>query len=121
MRTAAIPANASDNIELYFLPKYNASTYYVYVYFAEIQKLQANQIREFHTFVNGRLLNTAPVDPVYLRSLYYAEVISEPRLELWVNKTNRSTLPPLINAIEIYMAKDFSQLGTNQADGMFLH
>ncbi|KAJ1386005.1 Malectin-like carbohydrate-binding domain [Sesbania bispinosa] len=115
-RTAAIPANVSNNIEFYFLPKYNASTYYIYFYFAEIQKHQANQIREFNIFVNGELFNNAPVNPVYLQSLYYVSAISEPRLELWINKTSRSTLPPLLNAIEIYMTKDFLQSETHQTD-----
>lgn len=119
MGTAAIPENVSDNIEFHFLPKYNASTCYVYMFFAEIQKLQPNQIREFNIFVNGDLLNNAPVNPLYLQSVYHA-AISEMPLELRINKTSRSTLPPLINAIEIYVAKNFSQPETYQTDGMFL-
>jgi len=120
MRTTAIPANASDNLEFSFLPKYSSSRYYVYMYFAEIQKLQANQIRQFNIFVNGKLLNSDPaVNPVYLQNLYYLSVISETKLELWLNKTSRSTLPPLLNAVEIYMAKDFLQSETYQTDGMY--
>ncbi|XP_027342898.1 probable LRR receptor-like serine/threonine-protein kinase At1g05700 [Abrus precatorius] len=118
MGTAAIPANVSHNIEFHFLPKYNnsASRYYVYIFFAEIEKLQANQIREFNIFVNGKLLNNAPVNPSYLQSLYHVAAMSEPQLELWFNKTSRSTLPPLVNAIEIYMTKDLSQSETYQTD-----
>ncbi|WJX42991.1 hypothetical protein P8452_30154 [Trifolium repens] len=116
MRTTSIPANFSDNIEFHFLPKYNASRYYVYMYFAEIQKLEANQIREFNIFVNGKLLNSDPLIPLYLQSMYYISVIDENKLELWFNKTSRSTLPPLFNAIEIYMTKDFLQSETYQTD-----
>ncbi|WJX49027.1 hypothetical protein P8452_35515 [Trifolium repens] len=116
MRTTSIPANFSDNIEFHFLPKYNASRYYVYMYFAEIQKLEANQIREFNIFVNGKLLNNDPLIPLYLQSMYYISVIDENKLELWFNKTSRSTLPPLFNAIEIYMTKDFLQSETYQTD-----
>ncbi|CAJ2661142.1 unnamed protein product [Trifolium pratense] len=116
MRTISVPVNVSDNIEFHFLPKYNASRYYVYMYFAEIQKLEANQIREFNIFVNGKLLNNEPLIPVYLQSLYHISVIDENKLELWFNKTSRSTLPPLFNAIEIYMAKDFLQSETYQTD-----
>jgi hypothetical protein len=119
MRTTSIPANFSDNIEFHFLPKYNASRYYVYMYFAEIQKLEANQIREFNIFVNGKLLNNDPLIPLYLQSMYYISVIDENKLELWFNKTSRSTLPPLFNAIEIYMTKDFLQSETYQTDGMY--
>ncbi|KAK2371326.1 LRR receptor serine/threonine-protein kinase IOS1 [Trifolium repens] len=116
MRTTSIPENVSDKIEFHFLPKYNASRYYVYMYFAEIQKLEANQIREFNIFVNGKLLNNDPLIPLYLQSQYYISVIDENKLELWFNKTNRSTLPPLFNAIEIYMTKDFLQSETYQMD-----
>jgi hypothetical protein len=119
MRTTSIPANFSDNIEFHFLPKYNASRYYVYMYFAEIQKLEPNQIREFNIFVNGKLLNNDPLIPLYLQSMYYISVIDENKLELWFNKTSRSTLPPLFNAIEIYMTKDFLQSETYQTDGMY--
>ncbi|XP_058759173.1 putative leucine-rich repeat receptor-like protein kinase At2g19210 [Vicia villosa] len=115
-RTASIPENDSDNIEFYFLPKYNASRYYVYLYFTEIQKLEANQIREFNIFVNGKLLNNDPVNPLYLQNLYYVSIISVNMLELWFNKTSRSTLPPLFNAIEIYTTKDFLQSETYQTD-----
>jgi hypothetical protein len=119
MRTTAIPANASESIKFHFLPKYNASRYYVYLYFNEIQKFQANQIREFNIFLNGELLNSDPLNPVYLENVYYISVVSETKLELWFNKTSRSTLPPLFNAVEIYMAKDFLQSETYQTDGMY--
>jgi len=89
------------------------------MFFAEIQKLEANQIREFNIFVNGSILNIDPINPVYLQSGYNI-AISENSLELSINKTSRSTLPPLLNAIEIYMARNFSQSETNQKDGMFL-
>ncbi|KAK2425222.1 putative LRR receptor serine/threonine-protein kinase [Trifolium repens] len=116
LRTTSIPANVSENIEFHFLPKYNASRYYVYMFFAEIQKLEANQIREFNIFVNGKLLNNDPLIPLYLQSMYYISVIDENKLELWFNKTSRSTLPPLFNAIEIFMTKDFLQSETYQTD-----
>jgi senescence-induced receptor-like serine/threonine-protein kinase len=105
-------------MEFSFLPKYNSSRYHVYMYFAEIQKLQENQIREFNIFVNGKLLSSE-VNPLYLQNLYYSRAISETKLELWLNKTSRSTLPPLFNAVEIYMSKDFLQSETYQTDGMY--
>jgi hypothetical protein len=88
----------------------------VYMYFAEIQKLQANQIREFNIFVNGNLLSSE-VNPLYPKNGYYVLARGETKLELWLNKTSRSTLPPLFNAVEIYMVKDFLQSETYQTDG----
>ncbi|XP_028779003.1 probable LRR receptor-like serine/threonine-protein kinase At1g05700 [Neltuma alba] len=115
MRTAATPANVSNKLEFRFQLGHNDSIYNVYLYFAEIQKLQANQIREFDIFLNGDLLN-ADISPLYLKTLYYTSIITEPWLDVWINTTDRSTLPPLFNAIEIYMTKDLSQSQTQQTD-----
>jgi len=119
MGTAAIPANVKDNIEFHFLPNYNSSTLYVYMFFAGIQKLQANQTREFNIFVNGDILNNYPINPLYLQSVYHIALTEKP-LDIWINKTSRSTLPPLLNAIEIYTTRNLSQSATYQTDGMFL-
>ncbi|XP_016170514.1 putative leucine-rich repeat receptor-like protein kinase At2g19210 isoform X1 [Arachis ipaensis] len=116
METAAIPTNNNDNIEFNFYPKDNASAYYVYFFVAEIQKLEANQFRDFNFFVNGYLLNGSPVNLKYLQSVYYISILEKPRLEVWINRTSRSTLPPLFSAIEIYMTKNFSQSQTDQTD-----
>ncbi|KAL2332306.1 hypothetical protein Fmac_019887 [Flemingia macrophylla] len=116
MGTAAIPANVSEDLEFLFLPKYNASMYYAYMFYAEIQKLQANEIREFNIFVDGKILNSAPINPLYLQSQSQISGSSESQLEIRFNKTSSSTLPPLLNAIEIYMLKNFSQSETYQTD-----
>ncbi|XP_054780168.1 probable LRR receptor-like serine/threonine-protein kinase At1g05700 isoform X2 [Prosopis cineraria] len=115
MRSAATPANAGNNMEFNFLPGYNASTLYAYMYFAEIQKLQENQTRQFDIFVNGGLLS-ADISPFYLRTIYYLAVKPEPWLNIWLNRTERSTLPPLCNAIEIYVEKNLSQTQTQETD-----
>ncbi|KAL5755893.1 hypothetical protein ACOSQ2_020639 [Xanthoceras sorbifolium] len=41
-------------------------------------------------------------------------------IELNGNLTSDSTLPPILNAMEIYTVKDFLQASTDQEDGMFL-
>jgi hypothetical protein len=39
------------------------------------------------------------------------------RYQLSLSKTENSTLPPIINAIEVYKVQDFSQSETQQDDG----
>ncbi|KAI9107873.1 hypothetical protein K1719_021209 [Acacia pycnantha] len=103
-------------MEFHFQPRYNASQYYTYFYFAETQKLEANQIREFNAFLNGDLISSNPISPSYLEATYYISATTEPWFNIWINKTGRSTLPPILNAIEIYMVKDLSQSQTQQTD-----
>ncbi|KAF7843443.1 putative LRR receptor-like serine/threonine-protein kinase [Senna tora] len=115
MSTAETPENTSNNIEFHFQQNSeNASTYYAYMYFAEVQELQENQTREFNIFVNGELLTSA--SPFYLQSTYYLAVVMDSSMDILINETDKSTLPPLINAIEIYMTKDLSQSQTDQTD-----
>jgi hypothetical protein len=39
------------------------------------------------------------------------------RYQISLFKTENSTLPPILNAIEVYKVKDFSQSETQQDDG----
>ncbi|KAI9079234.1 hypothetical protein K1719_038839 [Acacia pycnantha] len=113
MRTASTPANVSNKMEVHFQIGNNA--YFAYLYSAEIQKLQANEIREFNIFVNGELLR-ANFSPSYLQTLNIVAIGNGPWLNISINKTDRSTLPPLVNAIEVYMDKNLSQPQTQQTD-----
>ena len=91
------------------------------MHFSEIQSLQANETREFSVLVNG--------DPMHER--YSPKPLSTETLSYFTPqqcdkgtcivellRTSKSTLPPLINAIEIYTVIDFPLLETNQDDGM---
>ncbi|KAK4269288.1 hypothetical protein QN277_022468 [Acacia crassicarpa] len=113
MRTASTPANVSNKMEVHF--QIGNNSYFVYLYFAEIQKLQANEIREFNIFVNGELFR-ANFSPSYLQTLNILAIGNGPWLSILINKTDRSTLPPLVNAIEVYMDKNLSQPQTQQTD-----
>ncbi|CDY51448.1 BnaA05g36650D [Brassica napus] len=81
MASASTPISAFASWNFTWLLFPSTTQFYIYMHFAEIQSLQANETREF------KLL-----------------------------RTSKSTLPPLINAIEIYMVIDFPLLETNQDD-----
>ncbi|KAL6335739.1 hypothetical protein AAG906_039502 [Vitis piasezkii] len=93
---------------------------YVYMHFAEVGDLKG-QIREFTISVNDDVSLGGPVAPRYLFSdtVYSNHSMSgstTKTLVLSLKRTNRSTLPPIINAMEIYMIKEFSQSSTQQND-----
>ncbi|ESQ54232.1 hypothetical protein EUTSA_v10024418mg [Eutrema salsugineum] len=93
------------------------SKFYVYMHFAEVQKLQRNETREFDIYVNGVLL-AKYFRPSYLftdtRST--TEPVGRAENEIIIEKTALSTLPPIINAIELYQINEFLQLPTDQQD-----
>ncbi|XLR43007.1 hypothetical protein HN51_027043 [Arachis hypogaea] len=123
MRTAATPRNARDSLDFYFQFDYVAQIHVVRFYFAEVQKLSANEIRSFNISVNGNYWK-GPIVPTYNQTVFYNfqstyfERVSEYRFSLL--PTEFSTLPPITNAIEIFLIKDFSQPQTqnDQVDAM---
>ena len=125
MSTAVTPFTTNDSIGLYWSPNNATSQYYFYMHFAEIENLQANQSREFNIFLNGDLWYKA-LSPRYLVATtiysptYRTKPDSETKFKIWINKTETSTLPPILNAIEIYTVNQLLQAQTDQKDGMFL-
>lgn len=121
MTTAATPKSANSSLE-YQLPTDNTSTsasalYYVYMYFAEVKELQANQSREFSFFYDGELYCEAE-SPTYLQASTIRStrgIVGGQRFA--ISKTPNSTLPPILNAIEVYVVREFLQSETHKRDG----
>lgn len=119
MSTAVTPENVSENFLIFFWePTDPTSQYYVYMHFCEVEVL-VNQTREFNISQNGKFF-IGPVVPDYLysKTAFSAVPVSGARIEYIIYQTERSTLPPILNAIEIYMVKTSSQLLTDEDDGM---
>ncbi|XWS72130.1 hypothetical protein CRYUN_Cryun02cG0013800 [Craigia yunnanensis] len=112
-----MPRNGNDPLELSWTADADTSKFYVYMYFAEVQRLEKNQTRKFNISWNGSIV-FGPLVPRYL----YATTISnseafigkEHRISIY--KTGDATIPPILNAIEIYMAKQLDELPTFSED-----
>lgn len=121
MNTAATPLNPSAPLEFYIESPDETTPYYVYMYFAELQKLQPNQSRVFDINFNGNLLYGA-MSPPYLSSvtIYTTSALSGKNMTFQLVKLQNSTLPPILNAFEMYRLVDFSQPETRQDDGIYI-
>ncbi|XP_062155657.1 LRR receptor-like serine/threonine-protein kinase IOS1 isoform X2 [Alnus glutinosa] len=119
MSTAVTPLNGSAPLGAFKWDSDNASTeYYVYMHFAEVVKLEANQSRSFNVTLNGKYWY-GPLVPDYLSTttLYSPSAISgSGNYQFSLVKTEKSTLPPILNAFEIYKVKYFLQSETDQED-----
>ena len=119
MSTASIPRNTSaPTMGFSWVPPDNTSQYYVNMYFAEIKDRQANQSRIFNIYLNG-ILMAGPIVPLYLIP---TEAVTTSALyggtyDINLYKIENSTLPPLINAIEVYTVVDLVNSQTEQGDG----
>ncbi|XP_010545646.1 PREDICTED: probable LRR receptor-like serine/threonine-protein kinase At1g51880 [Tarenaya hassleriana] len=117
MRGAAIPANATDTLGFAWSPDDPSLEFYVYFYFAELQELNSNQRRETVILLNGKLFY-GPLTLNYLRTtvLYTLSPLKDQSFDFSVVQTQNSTLPPLINAMEVYFANKLPESPTDQND-----
>lgn len=127
MATAATPANESESLRLSLNISGDPSQkLYMYMHFAEVEKLNEGELREFTISLNDdESWGGGALTPPYLSSdtLYSTNSVSGSttnKLLFTIKKTGRSTRPPIINSMEVYKIKDFSQSSTLQGDGMFL-
>ncbi|GJN14990.1 hypothetical protein PR202_gb01874 [Eleusine coracana subsp. coracana] len=123
MQTAITPRNASHNIELSWLPKPRPQDptpgHFVVMHFSELQLLPGNVVREFYVNLNGKLWLAGGFRPDYLRtdaSYNTNPVHGSNQYTITLNATANSTLPPILNAIEIFTVFPTTNVGTDPAD-----
>ncbi|KAF5453074.1 hypothetical protein F2P56_028013 [Juglans regia] len=116
MSTAITPINENDPMELIYW-KPDDQQIYIYVYFAEVVKLEPNQYRSFNITLNGEYWH-GPIVPDYLYTtrVYSTSPVAGGTYNFSIVKVENSTLPPILNAVEIYYVKDFLQPETDRAD-----
>ncbi|CAK7356801.1 unnamed protein product [Dovyalis caffra] len=118
MQTAAVLANNSNTIQFFLTRDDPTSQFFLYLHFAEIEELQANQTREFSIFIDGKLWH-GPTVPTYLQTATISSTSvlnGSAQFHVEINKTQNSTLPPLLNAIELYLVQELLQSETYQED-----
>ncbi|XP_022714522.1 LRR receptor-like serine/threonine-protein kinase IOS1 [Durio zibethinus] len=108
MRTASTPANASQPLNFSIYDSDSNAQFYFYMHLAELEELQANQSREFITYLNDELWFTA-YSPTYLRADTIQSIAPEKGGQFSMVKTERSTHPPILNAFEAYEVKELLQ------------
>ncbi|XP_019099845.1 PREDICTED: putative receptor-like protein kinase At3g46340 [Camelina sativa] len=119
LMTAAIPANANAPFSFTKNLEFPNDKLYMYFHFAEVQALQANQIRAFTIFWNRKTI-FRPLSPMYLKDYtvftYTPSSCEVGKCLLEIKRTQTSTLPPLLSAIEFFAAINFTESETNEDD-----
>ncbi|CAL9245262.1 unnamed protein product, partial [Arabidopsis halleri] len=119
MQTAATPLDANATLDIEWTVESPTTQCYPYLYFPELQTLQANDTREFNLMLNGAFLY-GPILPTLDMEIVYDKLpnqCTDGKCVLQLTKTPRSTLPPILSAYEVYTVMDFPQLETNDDDG----
>nr|GMC73183.1 putative leucine-rich repeat receptor-like protein kinase At2g19210 [Ipomoea batatas] len=105
MKTAGeIVESNSSQLAFYWKPDSFDDEFYLYMHFAELQQLPKNQTRQFNIYLNGNLW-FGNYSPRYLRpgTIFSDKPENQSfRYNVVLNRTGNSTLPPIINAVEVY-------------------
>ncbi|XP_065868592.1 LRR receptor-like serine/threonine-protein kinase IOS1 isoform X2 [Euphorbia lathyris] len=117
MRSAGTAANPDEPMQLFIDMEDTSLRFLIYMHFAEIVKLQANQTRIFNISLNGQYWS-GPVllEYLYTTTIYSPTLLTGGKYEFSIFKIRNSTLPPLINGIEIFSVVDLLQTYSNQKD-----
>ncbi|KAL3720930.1 hypothetical protein ACJRO7_005699 [Eucalyptus globulus] len=98
LMTATQVQNITDPLSLFWTSENSTTVWYIYFHFVELQ-LQKGQLREFAIYVQDKFVETVTLEnlkPVTVASL----PISGHNLNLTISATARSSLPPLLNAVD---------------------
>ncbi|CDP05358.1 unnamed protein product [Coffea canephora] len=118
MQTAVTPQNASNALKFFWRPPDPTVQFYVYLHFAEVVNLQSNETRAFYVNLKDEHWYNGIVVPKYLalETIYATGGGTKASFDYSLVRTENSTLPPLINALEVYSVKHFLQSQTNEID-----
>lgn len=118
IKTAARPRNGSEPLELYWNTTDLNAQFYVYMYFSEVEQLERNQSRKFNISWNG-----SPLFGQFIPRYLKANIISNSKAlvgedhRISIYKVENSTLPPILNAFEIYKVMQLVESPTHSEDG----
>ncbi|XP_062087601.1 putative leucine-rich repeat receptor-like serine/threonine-protein kinase At2g19230 [Humulus lupulus] len=105
MSTAVEPFNETDIVGITWTPAapQKSEDFYFYLHFAEFEKHKKEETREVNIYINdGLFYGPLVLDYWRVTTIYSAQPTKGSSFEIIVNRTENSTRPPLLNAIEIY-------------------
>ncbi|KAG1346652.1 putative LRR receptor-like serine/threonine-protein kinase [Cocos nucifera] len=118
LQTALTPVTGSE-MRLHWDTKHEniRPEYHIILHFAEIQSLRPNDSRTFDIYLNGKPFFHS-FSPRYLISGYVYTTVpyTEYDYSFSFRATNNSTLPPIINGLEIYAVMHLPELSTDSGD-----
>ncbi|KAK9282392.1 hypothetical protein L1049_005309 [Liquidambar formosana] len=123
LRTAAQTSNSSIPLSFYWGGFDDTFKYYIYFHFADFRDLGDGQVREFYVSLNDNTYTLAkPIKLEYLSPLTPSVLnmsVKDTKLSFSLRATNESTVPPILNAFEIFRLRMLLVKRTDAEDGTF--
>jgi hypothetical protein len=126
MQTAITPRNASKSIEFYWdselRPNDPSPGYIAVLYFAELEALPSSAVRQFDINLNNKIWYRGYTPHRYTYTIHsISPMRGSPRYNFSMDATTNSTLPPIINAIEVFSVISTTNVGTYSQDGRCMY
>ncbi|RZS26332.1 hypothetical protein BHM03_00059653 [Ensete ventricosum] len=121
MQTAVIPVNSTKLMMSWEPEPGDINEYYAVMYFSEFLILTGNMSRQFYVYLNGHLWYTKPFTPEYLYSdaIYSTNATEgDQQYNITIQALDNSTLPPILNAMEVYSRMSDVNVPSDAGDGM---
>ncbi|KAF6160057.1 hypothetical protein GIB67_021943, partial [Kingdonia uniflora] len=118
LQTGIESSSLSSYITLASYLLHGKSPFYINAYFSEVSKLNSLQKRSFFMYIDNEATTSTPIIPPYtgVLEMTKTDVTASSSTEINLEATDDSTLPPLINALEIFVIGDKLTDGTNAKD-----
>ncbi|KAF7093812.1 hypothetical protein CFC21_096200 [Triticum aestivum] len=123
MQTAIMPRrNASNGIEFSWDPVAQSNDpspgYIAIMHFSELQLLTSNNVREFFVSINGEPWHPNGFTPKYLygSATYNSLPSRKSQYNISIIAAPNSTLPPILNALEVFYVIPTIIIGTDSRD-----
>lgn len=118
MSSAVVASTAFGIVNRNLDRRAGSDQYYSYFHFSEVQKLAANETREFNIYLDSNEFFYGPFSPEYLgmNTLWSVNPHYTKSYNFSITGTPNSSLPPTLNAYEIYSYNPWNQSATNAAD-----
>ncbi|KAJ1689487.1 hypothetical protein LUZ63_013642 [Rhynchospora breviuscula] len=118
LQTAVIPSDPKGSIDIGWLASDNSTEFFVLLHYADIQTWPNNSLREFNVYANGDQVGNSPVAMGYLNPGYVSYThTGQTNYNVSLKSTPNATLPPILNAFEIYIVLPVTSLPTYSGDG----
>ncbi|CAM0907929.1 unnamed protein product [Alopecurus aequalis] len=121
MQTALTPSNGSKILELLWepvpQPRDPSPGHFIVMHFSEVQILRSNALRRFDIRING-VKQSGDVRLYYLGVgvIYNENPYRDSQYNISLSATANSTLPPVMNALELFFAMSTTNLATDSRD-----
>ncbi|KAF3328436.1 putative LRR receptor-like serine/threonine-protein kinase [Carex littledalei] len=117
LQTAVVPSTANSSIDITWSTSNKSTMFFVVLHFAEIQIVQNTSLREFYVYANGEQPLKDPVPLKYLTPGYVSYTIrGQKNHNVSLKNSASATLPPILNAYELYTILPVTMLPTDATD-----